>query len=219
MNERLEPDETPANERDPGQELEPAPVTREQMLDDVPLTVTVWNAVDLDAEDPALDERGRRVCIAAKKAGGRCTVGAVRGRILCAVHAGLLDPSQGGHARAQKIRAAHETAEEKARWAALDSRGVIAAAFAERKGQLRSTIHVLLAAASQGDLQAAKLLGPYLNQAHGMPGERVEVVAPTGADDLSSMATGDLLALVRERRSQAVSEVPEPASPGLAPTG
>jgi hypothetical protein len=64
------------------------------------------------------------------------------------------------------------------------------------------------------DLQAAKALIPWLNQAHGMPTERVEHRPPSTLEELEQMDTAELERLVargRERRLQAVRAVPGPA--------
>jgi hypothetical protein len=78
--------------------------------------------------------------------------------------------------------------------------GVILEALAEKAAELRATVHTLLDAAAAGDVQAAKLLVPYLNQAYGMPQERVqvEVEVPQTAEELDSLPTAELLRLVAE---------------------
>jgi hypothetical protein len=176
---------------------------RELALDSVPLHVVVSPDVDLDAEDPAaLEDSPRRRCIATKNAGGRCTVAAMHSHVLCAAHSGVLDPSEGAHARARARREARVTAEERGRLARLGSRGVVQEALAEKAAELRQTIHVLADAAAAGDVQAAKLLVPWMNQAFGMPTERVELQQPQGLDDLDALSTSQLERMVAERRAQ-----------------
>jgi hypothetical protein len=53
-----------------------------------------------------------------------------------------------------------------------------------------------------GDLAAAKALIPWLNQALGMPAERVEHRAPTSLEDIESMSTAELERLVAEGRAR-----------------
>lgn len=171
-------------------------------LDAVPVHVTVSPDVNLDSEDPALvEETGRRRCVAVKAAGGRCSSAPVHSLITCSIHGGLVDPSEGGRAVARIRREAQQSEEERGRLARLSSRDVIREALAERHTQLRATVHTLLDAAAAGDLQAAKLVGPYLNQAHGLPTERVEVTTPSSGADLDGMSTADLEKLVREQRA------------------
>ena len=175
-----------------------------EQLDAIPLHVEVWPEVPLDAEDPAFDhELGRRRCIAARKAGGRCTVRAMEAGLLCPAHSGLLDPRIGGQAKAEKLRQARVSEEERARLGRLGTRGVILDRLAVRAADVQKTVDVLLDAATQGDLQAAKLLIPYFNQALGMPKETTEVVAPTSASDLERMSTAELHALLARRREVA----------------
>lgn len=182
-----------------------------EMLDAIPLNVTLWHEVKLDSEDPAWsEEAGRRVCIAARRAGGRCTVRPVHDGLLCGAHSGLLDPSEGAHARAKAIRERRVSAEERTRLARLGARGALAERAAARAADLQRVFDVLVDAAMEGDLAAAKLVGPYLNQGLGAPTERVEVAAPASAEDVASLPTSDLIALVQERRRASLHAVPEP---------
>jgi hypothetical protein len=59
-------------------------------------------------------------------------------------------------------------------------------------------VEVLADAAAAGDVQAAKLLVPYLNQAYGMPQERVALEAPSTPEEIRALPTAELLRLVRE---------------------
>jgi hypothetical protein len=165
----------------------------------VPAHIIVSPDVDLDAEDPArVQETGRRRCIAVRQAGGRCTVTPCHSGVTCPVHAGLLQASEGGKAKARKSREAKITAEERTRLARIGSRGVIQEALAEKAEQLRATVHTLLDAAATGDLQAAKLVAPYLNQAYGMPTERLVHEVPQTPEEIRQLPTAELLRLVRE---------------------
>jgi hypothetical protein len=73
-------------------------------------------------------------------------------------------------------------------------------------------VRLLCQSAGGGDLQAAKALIPWINQALGMPKERVEPRVPTSLEEIEQMSTEELVALVardREQR-QALRVVPEP---------
>ena len=62
---------------------------------------------------------------------------------------------------------------------------------------------MLADAAAAGDVAAAKLLVPYMNQAYGMPTERVETQVPQTLADFAAMPTSELLRLVREAEDAA----------------
>jgi hypothetical protein len=181
-------------------------LTLAEQLDQIPQHVTIWPDVDLGTDDPAHDhELGRRRCIAARRAGGRCTVRPVHSGLLCGSHAGILDPSAGGHALAAIRREANGTAEERRRVAALGVRGAIVERLNARAKDVQRTVDVLLDAATQGDLQAAKLVIPYINQGMGMPREQLEVHSTPGTLDLESMSTFELQQLVAQRRLKPAS--------------
>ncbi len=182
------------------EEAATAPVfVLEEALDAIPQDVRVWPEVEMDSDDPAyVDSLGRRQCIATKKAGGRCTVGAMHVALTCAVHSGVLDPQVGGLARAAKRRDAREVTEEQMRLARLGARGVIAQILNEEHLNLAGTVRTLLRAAAAGDTQAAKAVVPYLNQGFGMPTETVSLSAPQTSDEIASMSTADLVALVAQ---------------------
>jgi hypothetical protein len=194
------------------------------MLDSVPLDIAIDSEVDTSGlTDPAhLEGSPKRRCIAVRRAGGRCTVTALHSHVLCGAHSGLLDPSEGARAKAEAMRERRISAEERARLARLSSRDVIREAMAEKHVQLRATVHTLLDAAATGDVQAAKLVGPYINQAEGMPTERTVSLPPESEGDIKAMPTADLLALVRERRAarqlRAVGD-PDQEQPREAPGG
>lgn len=185
---------------------EPAePLTRDEMLEAIPLHITVWDEVNLDAADPAETDT-RRQCVAVRRAGGRCTATAPANSLLCNAHSGVLDPRAGGLARAQQQREASESQEERERVGRLGTRALIADTLAAQGLKVKRTVEVLLDAASQGDLAAAKAVIPYLNQGLGMPTEHVALSAPETSEDLAAMGTADLAAYVaarRQRRQQA----------------
>jgi hypothetical protein len=73
------------------------------------------------------------------------------------------------------------------------------------------TVRLLCRSAEGGDLAAAKALIPWLNQALGMPTERVEHRPPSTLQELEQMDTAELERLVargRERRLRAARAVP-----------
>jgi hypothetical protein len=79
----------------------------------------------------------------------------------------------------------------------------------------------LCGAAENGDIAAAKALIPWLDQAFGMPQERVEHTTPSTLEELEQMDTAQLEALVaagRKRRLEAVPELSPAAESGNSPT-
>lgn len=183
------------------------PTTREEMLEAIPLHVVVDDSVDLDTPDPSLIadgiDAGRRVCIAARRAGGRCTAVAPADSLLCNAHSGRLDPSAGGRARAAKVTEARDKAEAADRARRLGTRAVIAAVFDREAAKVEATVSTLLSMAAEGDRQAALAVIPYLNQGLGMPTERVVLAEPQSAEDLQEMDTAALAEWARSRRLRA----------------
>jgi hypothetical protein len=176
--------------------------SREQLLSSVPGTVEIDADVDMSVPDPALCEDGIRRCVSTKRAGGRCGAPAMLRQLICAIHAGLADPSVGGKAKGAKYRRERERAEEKRALAKLGTRAVIAQTLAENAERVRTTVELLLADAadetrphSQRVLSARALL-PWLDQALGRPTERVEHPTPTSADEIEKLSTAELVALV-----------------------
>lgn len=181
----------------------PEPPTVEEQLAAIPGHIALWPEVDLHSPDPAWsEEAGRRLCIATRRAGGRCTAPPLQAGLLCTPHAGRLDSVAGGHAKAKKLRDSRSTAEERAAWARLGTRGVIAARLAARADAVAATVDVLLDAASSGDLASAKLLVPYLNQGLGLPTERVQITGLQDGADLAAMRDEELQALVARAAAQ-----------------
>lgn len=182
-----------------------SPPTLEEMWEAVPLNVQLADGIDVDdrGSDPALEEDGKRRCIAERRAGGRCTAAAPAFSLLCNAHSGRLDASAGGRARAEALRQEQLTEAERARLARLGPRGVIADTLAERPALVRKAVLVLLEDAAAGDRVAAKALIPYLNQGLGMPTETVQVQRPETTQDLEKMDTADLAAFIASRRAEA----------------
>lgn len=180
--------------------------SRDEMLERVPLELEIAPEVDLEADDPAYSPRhGRRLCIAVRRAGGRCATPPTLDHVLCAAHAGTLDPRLGGLALARKRREQSISQEERSRLARLGARGAIAEALARRAADLQKVVDTLVDAAAAGDLASAKLLGPYLNQGLGLPEQRVEAHVAT-AGDISEVPTAQLLEIVRSATPQVDAE-------------
>lgn len=159
---------------------------------------TLAEGIDLDSDDPALLADGRRLCVAATKAGTRCSAPAITGEHLCAIHAGRLDPAAGGHARAASLRLVREEAQERAVEAAMGTRATIAAALREKHAEIRLAVHGLADRAADGDRQAALALLPFVTQALGTPSPSgPDVVRVEGESvDLSALDTASLKALL-----------------------
>jgi hypothetical protein len=183
-----------------------APFDRTAALEAIPLDVLLDDDVDLDADDPSL-VGDRRQCVAVRRAGGRCTSAPLRYGLLCASHSGLLDPAEGGRAKARKRQEELVSDEEVMRLARLGARGTVADRFTARPGVLARVIDTLMDMAAAGDTGAAKALIPYMNQGFGMPTERVEVLTPESRADIESMPTDQLAQLVERKRRARLAAV------------
>lgn len=78
-------------------------------------------------------------------------------------------------------------------------------------------MRLLCDSAAAGDLKSAQALIPWINQALGMPQERVQHTTPSTLEELERMDTAQLEALVAEGRRKRLEAVPSPpsvASPG-----
>lgn len=158
----------------------------------IPEGVTVAPEVDLSAADPAASGK-RRQCVALTRKGARCPTTCPADSILCAAHAGKLDASAGGRARAQTLRLVREEAEERMVIARMGARAVVAARAVERAADLREAFDVVLDDTIAGDKQQARALLGYLSWA--FP-EAQEAERPGGeASDLTSLSTAQLRAL------------------------
>lgn len=166
----------------------------------IPPGERVHEDVDWELADPSLAPGRSRQCVAATRAGARCSAGAPHGRVLCNAHAGRLDSSAGGHARARRKREEREEAQNRAIEARLGTRAIIAAALREKAPELRAAIHQLADRAAEGDRQAALAILPFLDQAHGRPGAELPATIPLGDGeelDLRGLDTASLQALLR----------------------
>jgi hypothetical protein len=93
--------------------------------------------------------------------------------------------------------------------ASLGTRSVVATALAEKAEQVHKAVGLLCDSAAAGDLKSAQALIPWINQALGMPTERVEVKAPSSLDDLENMDTATLERMVAEGRQRRLRLVQE----------
>jgi hypothetical protein len=77
----------------------------------------------------------------------------------------------------------------------------------------------LVDAAARGDIAAAKALIPWLNQALGMPQERVQHTTPSTLEELERMDTAALEELVRKGRERRLSRAGSPGGGCASLTG
>jgi hypothetical protein len=91
---------------------------------------------------------------------------------------------------------------------------VVAEAVAAEAENVEKAVKLLCRSAGGGDLAAAKALIPWLNQALGMPTERVEHRPPSTLREIQEMDTAELERLVARGRERlrAVGAVPGTAS-------
>jgi hypothetical protein len=170
------------------------------------------DGVNVDADDPCLLDSGRRICIAEKRAGGRCGADAMKTELLCAMHGGRADPRLAAQTRHRRAVKARGDAETQAALARLGTRSVVAAALAEKAMEIRDAIHLLADQASRGDVKSAQALIPWLNQGLGMPTERLEHRTPGSRAELEGLETEQLEQIVAERRRSRLHAVDEPAA-------
>ena len=166
----------------------------------LPEGVRLADGIDLDSPDPARVE-GRRICVATKKAGGRCASAAIANALVCAIHDGRADPAAGGRARAERRRLALVQAQDRVAERSLGVRAAVGAALAAREADLRRIVDGLVTAAASGDRKAAALLLPYIDQALGRPVERIETGTPSTSEELESLSTSELEALIASGRA------------------
>lgn len=170
------------------------------------------DGVNVDADDPALLDSGKRQCIAVKAAGGRCGAPAVGELLLCSVHGGLTDPRLAGLKRQENARRRREDAETQVAMARLGTRALVAATLARKHREIDRAISHLADAAAKGDLKSAQALIPWINQGLGMPTERLEHSTPGSLEELQALDTAQLEALVAERRRSRLHAVDDPAA-------
>jgi hypothetical protein len=94
----------------------------------------------------------------------------------------------------------------------LGTRAVVAEALVAEAEKVDRAVRHLVDAAAGGDIAAAKALIPWLNQALGMPQERVQHTTPSTLEELERMDKGELDELVargRQRRLRALRVVPD----------
>jgi hypothetical protein len=176
----------------------------------IPEGVEIAEGVDLDRVDPAVID-GRRVCIARRRAGGRCRAAPPLGALFCNAHSGTLNPRLGGVARAAKRRQRAD-AERASRLGGI--REVVARTLAERQDEVAAAVALLLAGAADADaphterIAAARALLPWI-QALATPAERVEPRLPATVAELAEMSDEALHELLAARLT-ASSKPPTP---------
>jgi hypothetical protein len=69
-------------------------------------------------------------------------------------------------------------------------------------------VKLLCRSAGNGDLQAARALIPWINQALGMPTERVEHRVPQSLRELEELSTEQLAVLVEKGRRRRLESLP-----------
>jgi hypothetical protein len=84
----------------------------------------------------------------------------------------------------------------------------VATALAEKAEQVHQAVCLLCDSAAAGDLKSAQALIPWINQALGMPTERVERRAPSSLEELEQLSTAELEALVAAGRKRRLAAVP-----------
>jgi hypothetical protein len=94
----------------------------------------------------------------------------------------------------------------------LGTRAVVAEALVAEADKVDRAVRHLVTAAADGDLAAAKALIPWLNQALGMPTERVEHRLPARLEELDAMDEAQLERLVARGRQARLHAVPEAGS-------
>lgn len=190
----------------------------------LPDAIQIAAGIDLDADDPAhVDEQfhggrhtgARRRCVSVRLDGERCASRAMNGFLLCPLHEGRNDPRKAAHALHTRRREAKRHAESVLQLQRLGTRAVVAEALVAEAANVDKAVRLLCTAAGNGDLNAAKALIPWLNQALGMPTERVEHRLPGGLEELEQLEEAELERLVargRERRRLQLVESAVPAS-------
>jgi hypothetical protein len=88
---------------------------------------------------------------------------------------------------------------------------LLAEALVAEAANVDKAVRLLCESAGAGDLAAAKALIPWLNQALGMPTERVEHRLPTGLEELERMDEKQPERLVAKGRERRLRAEPEPA--------
>ena len=169
-------------------------------------------SVDMSAEDPCrIPGDSWRRCIASRSDGERCGASVPHEERYCAAHAGKLDPSKGGKAKAAKLQAEKDEAHALAVEARLGTRAILARVFQDRHDDVRAIVNGLLDDAKDESLpsrerRACRLaLLPFIDQALGKPKEQVELTVPTTVEEVKDLSLSDLYKLRDELRSGAAS--------------
>ena len=168
--------------------------------------------VEPDAEDPAATGELKglpRRCIAhSERKGRRCGAGVPRDDVICTLHSGRLTPAHGGAGRALGNQRRKDRIEQMAALQRMGTRAVVAAALVDQAQEVDSAVRMLCRAAASGDLNAAKALIPWINQALGNPTERSEVSLSARPADLAAMSSEQLQSLVERGRAAGLPAPP-----------
>jgi hypothetical protein len=215
-----EPDQTPAS-RD---ETSAAAASTTPVWPLLPDNVVAHHTVDLDADDPALVDHivnaghaknSRRRCVGTRLDGQRCASRAMHRYLTCSLHTGRMSPLQGAQALQRQRAERNARAEQVLALQRLGTRAVVAEALADEAEKVDRAVRYLVDAAANGDINAAKGLIPWIDQALGRPVERVEHRAPTGLEDLEFMSTEELERIVREGRARRLQREADDGDDGL----
>lgn len=175
-----------------------------------PAGVLPHDSVDVDAEDPSrVEGRTTRQCVSTRQDGERCGGVAMRGQLICALHAGRVDSAEGGRAKARKARERREAAEAEVGRRSLGTRAMIADVLHQRAEDVAIVVNDLIDRAKAGDMKAQSLLLPYIDQALGKPTERVEHDLPSTVSEVREADSAALAQLVAEGRRKRLLAVPD----------
>jgi hypothetical protein len=92
----------------------------------------------------------------------------------------------------------------------LGTRAVIAETLVAQAENVHKAVTLLCEAAGRGDLAAAKALVAYFDQGLGRPVERHELRQASSVEELESLETHELEALVAQGRSRRLALLPAP---------
>jgi hypothetical protein len=187
----------------------------------LPENVTVHHTVDLDTHDPTYtaqtvnagqDKTSHRRCVATNH--DRHTLRHPRHAHLTHLpqHGGRLSYDKAREAKRQRAAERERRAEQVLQLQKLGTRAVVAEVLVAEAEKVARTVRNLLDAGAKGDLNAAKALVPWIDQAYGKPTERVEHKLPSSVEELETMSEEQLERLVaqgRQRRLQGLRAVPD----------
>jgi hypothetical protein len=189
----------------------------------LPHNVVVADDIDLAAEDPCYvpepvnagnDRNSHRRCVATRLDGTRCNGRAMHNHLTCPLHTGAMRSEDGAKVKWTRRREREAQAERTLSLQKLGTRAVVAEALASEAENVEKAVKLLCRSAGGGDLAAAKALIPWLNQALGMPTERVEHRPPSTLQELEKIDTAELERLVARGRERRLRAAAVPGTPG-----